>query len=47
MNIKITGSGSYIPSQIMTNQDFSNHHFLNDDGTDFVHSNEVVAAKFK
>lgn len=46
MNIKITGSGSYIPTEIVTNLDFAKHIFLNDDGTDFPHSNEIVAQKF-
>ena len=47
MNIKITGSGSYIPTQIVSNNDFSNHQFLNDDGTAFPQSNEVITRKFK
>ena len=47
MNIKITGSGSYIPNQIVTNLDFANHQFLNEDGSDFNASNEVIAHKFK
>lgn len=46
MNIKITGSGSYIPTEIVSNKDFAQHVFLNDDGTAFPHSNEVVAEKF-
>jgi 3-oxoacyl-[acyl-carrier-protein] synthase-3 len=47
MNIKITGSGSYIPSQVVPNTDFANHVFLNDDGTPFLHTNDVVAKKFQ
>lgn len=47
MNIKITGSGSYIPSQIVTNQNFIDHKFLNDDGSDFGQSNDLVAEKFR
>ena len=47
MNIKITGSGSCIPSQNVTNADFLNHTFLNEDGTAFPQPNEVVASKFK
>jgi 3-oxoacyl-[acyl-carrier-protein] synthase-3 len=47
MNIKITGSGSYIPSQVVPNANFANHVFLNDDGTPFPHTNEVVAKKFQ
>lgn len=46
MQIKITGSGSYIPSEIVTNLDFARHEFLNEDGTPFPYSNEVVAEKF-
>lgn len=46
MNIKITGSGSYIPQSIVKNSDFSNHEFLNDDGSNFKASNEVIARKF-
>lgn len=46
MNIKITGSGSYIPTEIVSNIDFAKHVFLNDDGTPFPHPNDVVAQKF-
>ena len=46
MNIKITGSGSYIPTEIVSNKDFSQHVFLNDDGTPFPHPNDIVAEKF-
>jgi 3-oxoacyl-[acyl-carrier-protein] synthase-3 len=46
MNIKITGSGSYIPTEIVSNVDFAQHVFLNDDGTPFPHPNDVVAEKF-
>jgi 3-oxoacyl-[acyl-carrier-protein] synthase III len=47
MNIKITGSGSYIPSQIVTNLDFAKHEFLNEDGSPFPYPNDVVAQKFQ
>jgi len=46
MNIKITGSGSYIPTEIVSNKNFAEHVFLNDDGTPFPHPNDVVAKKF-
>lgn len=46
MNIKITGSGSYIPTEIVTNSDFTKHVFLNDDGTPFPLPNEVITEKF-
>lgn len=47
MAIKITGSGSYIPNQIVTNIDFAQHQFLNEDGSLFPSSNDVIAQKFK
>jgi 3-oxoacyl-[acyl-carrier-protein] synthase-3 len=46
MSVKITGSGSYIPTEIVTNLDFAKHDFKNEDGTPFKHSNEVIASKF-
>lgn len=46
MNIKITGSGSYIPTKVVTNVDFAKHHFLNEDGSDFPYPNDIVAEKF-
>lgn len=47
MNIKITGSGSYIPDVIEKNEDFHQHTFLNLDGTSIDNPNEVIVAKFK
>ncbi|WP_309608015.1 3-oxoacyl-ACP synthase III family protein [Flavobacterium sp.] len=47
MNVKITGSGSYIPNQIVTNLDFADNQFLNEDGSPFASPNDVVAQKFK
>ena len=47
MNIKITGTGSYIPSRIETNEDFYQHDFLNADGSPINNSNEVIVEKFK
>lgn len=47
MNIKITGTGSYIPSQVTANSSFSKHEFLNADGSPFKHANEVIIQKFK
>ena len=46
MNIRITGSGSYIPTEIVTNIDFAKHVFLNDDGTAFPLPNETITEKF-
>ena len=47
MNIKISGIGSYIPEKSISNTDFSNHVFLNEDGSPFEYPNEVVVNKFK
>ena len=47
MNIKITGSGSYIPEITVKNTDFGSHVFLNDDGSPFAYSNDLVIGKFK
>jgi 3-oxoacyl-[acyl-carrier-protein] synthase-3 len=46
MNIRITGSGSYIPTEIVTNIDFAKHVFLNDDGSPFPLPNETITEKF-
>ncbi len=47
MSTSITGTGSYIPSQHITNADFDKHHFLNLDGSSFGHDNAVIIEKFK
>ena len=47
MKIKITGIGSYIPEKKISNADFSEHVFLNEDGSPFAYPNEVVINKFK
>lgn len=47
MAIKITGTGSYIPSKIEKNEDFYNHQFLNADGSEINNPNEVIVEKFK
>ncbi|SHJ03181.1 3-oxoacyl-ACP synthase III family protein [Flavobacterium terrae] len=46
MNVRITGSGSYIPTETVTNKDFAKHVFLNDDGTPFPLPNETITEKF-
>ena len=35
MNIKITGTGSYVPNIIRKNEDFIQSEFLNADGSAF------------
>lgn len=47
MNIKITGSGSYIPNVRVTNAEFAQHVFLSEDGTNFPYPNETVTEKFR
>jgi 3-oxoacyl-[acyl-carrier-protein] synthase-3 len=47
MNIKITGTGSYIPSRIETNENFYQHKFLNADGSPINNTNDVIIKKFK
>ena len=47
MNIKITGSGSYIPDIIEKKEDFHQHTFLNTDGSSIDYPNEVIVEKFK
>lgn len=47
MTVKITGIGSYIPEAKISNTDFAQHAFLNDDGTPFANTNEAVISKFK
>ncbi|MBQ0769863.1 MAG: ketoacyl-ACP synthase III [Bizionia sp.] len=47
MNIKITGTGSYIPKTIEKNEGFHNHQFLNADGSTINSTNEVIVEKFK
>jgi 3-oxoacyl-[acyl-carrier-protein] synthase-3 len=47
MNIKITGTGSYIPDNIEKNENFYSHEFLNSDGSTINAPNEVIVKKFK
>jgi 3-oxoacyl-[acyl-carrier-protein] synthase-3 len=47
MSIKITGTGSYIPCQIETNENFYQHEFLNVDGSSINSPNEIIVEKFK
>lgn len=47
MNIKITGTGSYIPAKIEKNEDFQNHEFLNSDGSAINAPSEIIIKKFK
>lgn len=47
MNIKITGTGSYIPVNVEKNEDFHKNDFLNSDGSSINAPNEVIVKKFK
>ena len=46
-NSKITGTGCYIPTIIQENKNFSEHQFLNEDGTNFGTSNDIIIEKFR
>ena len=47
MSVKITGTGSYVPTSIEKNENFYQHTFLNADGTTFKHNNDIIIEKFK
>jgi len=47
MHVGITGTGSYLPDIITTNDAFLDHHFLDRDGTTFEHENSVIIEKFQ
>lgn len=47
MGVRITGTGSYVPSSIEKNEDFHQHEFLNLDGSSIDYPNEVIVDKFK
>jgi len=47
MNIKITGTGSYIPNIVQKNEAFHQHSFLNIDGSEITSSNEIIIEKFQ
>ncbi|MBQ0116859.1 MAG: ketoacyl-ACP synthase III [Flavobacterium sp.] len=46
-NIKITGSGCYIPTVKVTNLEFAEHLFLKENGDKMPMNNETIARKFK
>jgi len=46
-NILITGTGSYIPKNIITNADFVENKFYNDNGEVFEASHDEIAKKFE
>ncbi|MEA1785928.1 ketoacyl-ACP synthase III [Arenibacter sp. GZD96] len=47
MNIAITGTGCYLPAIVTDNADFRAHEFLNEDGSSFNQSNDVIIQKFQ
>jgi len=47
MNIKITGTGTFIPSTIKENDDFLEHTFLTEEGMPFNQDNKTIINKFK
>lgn len=47
MSVKITGTGSYIPEQIIPNENFLNHTFKNADGSSIENDNHTIIEKFE
>ncbi|WP_106792530.1 3-oxoacyl-ACP synthase III family protein [Aquimarina sp. Aq78] len=47
MNIKITGTGSYIPNEIEKNNDFINHQFFTENKVLIEHNTTAIIDKFK
>ena len=47
MNVRITGTGSYIPKIVKKNKDFSNHEFYNTDGSTVDSENSTVINKLE
>lgn len=47
MNVIISGTGSYIPSEVAKNEGFEKHSFYNEDGSPLTHENAVIIQKFK
>ena len=45
-NLIITGTGSYIPTEIVTNEDFSGNDFYDTEGKAFETVHEEIAEKF-
>jgi 3-oxoacyl-[acyl-carrier-protein] synthase-3 len=45
-NILITGTGSYIPTAVVTNKDFSQNVFYDDAGVAFENSHDEISEKF-
>ena len=45
--IGITGTGSYLPSRVVKNEDFQTCDFLNSDGSSFKQENSIIIEKFK
>lgn len=46
-NVIINGVGSYIPEQVVKNEDFLNHEFFQENGEKFPYENDVIIRKFE
>jgi 3-oxoacyl-[acyl-carrier-protein] synthase-3 len=46
-NIIITGTGSFVPSNVVTNEDFAKNEFYDPDGKAYEDPHEVIAEKFR
>ena len=47
MSIKITGTGSFIPKNIIKNDEFLNRNFFDKDGNSYPNSNREIIDKFQ
>ena len=47
MSIKITGTGSFIPKNIIKNDEFLNRNFFDKDGNSYPNSNQEIIDKFQ
>jgi len=47
MSIGITGTGSYIPTNVIPNEAFENQRFLTENGTPFKYDNPTIIKKFE
>ncbi|GAB4313704.1 MAG: ketoacyl-ACP synthase III [Bacteroidales bacterium] len=47
VNVKITGTGSYVPENVVTNEEFASNQFYDTNGEPFEEPHEVIAKKFE
>ena len=47
LNTILSGTGRYIPTRVVTNEDFAKNVFFNEEGTAYGQPHEEIAEKFK